>query len=197
MSKSLLSLKTFFQFFLLVGILALDQATKYWSRIRFSLPNGEPDYFQSLPIIGHWIEFRLVYNTGAAFGLKPQNFIPFLNPTLFYVIFSLVAIVFLSIYYFKLLADELAPQLGIVMILSGAFGNLIDRIQLQKVTDFIDVGIPGFAYRWPTFNIADSAVCIGMVCLLLAPLWYSRKSNTALPIGENPSSSQASIRAGE
>jgi signal peptidase II len=159
---------------LFLGTLAVDQYTKYLARANFGLPGGEPDYFKIKHIIGEWLQFRLIYNTGAAFGLKPQHFIPFLNPTLFYVLFSTVAIGFLSYLYRRLPRGDYWQKSGIVLILSGAFGNLIDRVRFEKVTDFIDVGIPGLPTRWPTFNIADSCVCVGVAMILVAS-WIPRK----------------------
>ena len=129
---------------LLAVTLALDQWTKFLARAHFGYPDGEPDYFKVKHVIGEWLQFRLIYNTGAAFGMKPQQFLPFLNPTVFYVLFSTVAIGFLLFLYRKLPREDLWQKSGITLILSGAFGNLIDRIQFQKVTDFIDVGIPGY-----------------------------------------------------
>lgn len=159
--------------------LALDQFTKLWARGRFSLPGGEPDYSESIRVIGDWLQFRLVYNHGAAFGMKPHSLLPFLNPMFFYVAFSLVAIVLLSLYYRRLGREEGAARLGIALILSGAVGNnLIDRLFMHKVTDFIDAGIPGFAPRWPVFNVADSAVSIGLMLLVFAPL-FARKTPIA------------------
>ena len=156
-------------------VLVFDQLTKYWARARYSLPNGEPDYFLSTPIVGEWVQFRLVYNFGAAFGSKPQSIAPFLHPTLFFVIFSLAAIAFLGYYYSRLGFQEKMARLGVVLILAGALGNLIDRIVMHKVTDFIDVGIPSIATRWPVFNIADSSVCVG-IALLLIPSFFPKKS---------------------
>jgi signal peptidase II len=159
--------------------LLLDQATKIWARARFSLPAGEPDYSESLRVIGDWLQFRLVYNHGAAFGMKPHALLPFLHPMFFYVAFSLVAIVLLSTYYRKLGRGEGAARMGIALILSGAVGNnLIDRLFMHKVTDFIDAGIPNFAPRWPVFNIADSAVSIGLVLLIVGPM-FTRKAPAA------------------
>ena len=155
-------------------VILLDQLTKYWVRLRYSLPNGEPDYFLSTPVIGDWLQFRLVYNFGAAFGTKPQSVLPFLHPTLFFAIFSVVAIVLLGLYYRRLGAQERTARLGIALILAGALGNLIDRMAMHKVTDFIDAGIPGFSPRWPVFNVADSSVCIG-IALLLIPSVLPRK----------------------
>lgn len=171
---------------LLLLTLAADQYTKYLARIHFGLPGGEPDYYNVKQVIGEWIQFRLIYNTGAAFGMRPQHFLPFLNPTLFYVLFSTVAIVFLTLLYRKLPRGDYWQKAGITLILSGAFGNLIDRIRFQKVTDFIDVGIPGIPTRWPTFNLADSCVCVGVAMILLAS-WIPRAP--ALPPGD-PSASK-------
>jgi signal peptidase II len=159
---------------LFAAVLAADQATKYWARLRFSLPGGEPDYVASISVIGEWLHFRLVYNYGAAFGMKPQNIVPFLHPIVFFVLFSIAAITFLGFYYRRLGADERAARLGILLILAGAVGNLIDRVALHRVTDFIDAGIPGFSPRWPVFNIADSSVCVGIALLLIPPFFARR-----------------------
>ncbi len=159
------------------GMLGLDQATKHWARLRFSLPDGNPDYFKSLPVIGDWLQFRLVYNIGAAFGMKPQSVLPFLSPTLFYALFSCAAMAFLLVYYFRLKSNESASRLGVILILAGAIGNLIDRLHFHKVTDFIDAGIPGVFPRWPTFNVADSSVCVGMGILLLFPILFKSQAN--------------------
>ena len=153
---------------LLLATLALDQWTKWLARVRFGLPGGEPDYFKVKQVIGEWLQLRLVYNTGAAFGMRPQQLIPWLNPTLFYALFSAVAIGFLIFLYRRVPRGDTWQKAGITLILSGAFGNLIDRMRFDKVTDFIDVGIPGYAWRWPTFNIADSCVCIGVAMLVFA-----------------------------
>ncbi|HKP94444.1 MAG TPA: signal peptidase II [Fibrobacteria bacterium] len=163
---------------LLLTTLAVDQWTKFLARTHFGFPGGEPDYFKIKRILGEWLQFRLIYNTGAAFGMKPQQFLPFLNPTLFYVLFSAAAIAFLVLLYRKLPREDLWQKAGITLILSGAFGNLIDRIRFQKVTDFIDVGIPGLPTRWPTFNIADSCVCVGVAMILISS-WIPRKGGGA------------------
>jgi signal peptidase II len=159
-------------------VLLFDQWTKHVMRLRYSLPGGEPDYALSTPILGEWLQFRLVYNFGAAFGSKPQGILPFLHPTLFFAIFSFVAILFLAYYYRRLGAQERTARLGVMFILAGALGNLTDRLTLHKVTDFIDVGIPGFDPRWPVFNIADSSVFVGVV-LLLIPSLFGRKQAPA------------------
>lgn len=172
---------------LFVLVLIVDQATKYWARLRFSLPGGEPDYSASLPVIGDWLNFRLVYNYGAAFGMKPQNVLPFLHPIAFYALFSAAAIGFLGVYYRRLGPSEPAARLGILLILAGAFGNLIDRISMHRVTDFIDAGIPGFSPRWPVFNIADSSVCVGIALLIIPPFFARSAPRAAAPAKETDS----------
>ena len=155
-------------------LILIDQLTKYWVRLRYSLPTGEPDYYLSTPVIGEWLQFRLVYNFGAAFGTRPQGILPFLNPTVFFGLFSLIAVACLGYYYYRLGAKEKTARLGVLFILGGAIGNLIDRMVMHKVTDFIDAGIPGVSPRWPVFNIADSSVCIG-IALLLIPSFFGSK----------------------
>lgn len=166
-------------------MLGADQLTKWWARARFSLPGGEPDYGSYIAVLGDWFHLRLVYNHGAAFGLKPHAILPFLHPMSFYVLFSLIAIVLLSLYYRRLGPGEPAARLGIAFILSGAVGNnLIDRLAMHKVTDFLDVGIPGFYPRWPVFNIADSAVTIGLALLIIPPFFARNKPDGT--VGESP-----------
>ena len=171
----------------------LDQWTKWLARIHLGGPNGELDYSKFVNVFGDWFLFRLVYNHGAAFGMRPQNLVPFLHPTVFYGILSIFAIGMLAFYFKKLPIWDTPSRYGIVCILSGAFGNLTDRLIFHKVTDFLEMGIPqafaektgianwpdalgfhipGITSRWPTYNIADSMVCIGVGLLLLAPLFH-------------------------
>jgi len=155
-----------------------DQLTKFFAIKKFSLSGGEIDYLNVQHIVGELIQFRLVYNTGAAFGMQPQKIIPFLHPTLFYTFISVIALAVLILFYLKIPPKEKWTHIGVAMITAGAFGNLTDRLRLNKVVDFIDVEFPNIAIdaftflgfhfkgiymdRWPTFNVADSLVCIGV-----------------------------------
>ena len=160
--------------FLFVFVLAFDQLTKWWARARFALPDGEPDYGNYIAVLGDWIHLRLVYNYGAAFGLRPQDIMPFLHPIVFYGIFTAIALGFLAIYYRMLGPGEPMARTGLLLILAGGLGNLIDRMTQHRVTDFLDVGIPGYYPRWPVFNVADSSVFIGVI-LLIIPAFFSKK----------------------
>ncbi|HTZ11923.1 MAG TPA: signal peptidase II [Candidatus Margulisiibacteriota bacterium] len=119
---------------------ALDQLTKYFINNRFSL-------HESLPIIKGVFHLTLVHNRGAAFGLL-QNQIPFLILTSIFAIYLI---------YSNLKAGKHGKiySLALGLILAGAAGNLIDRIFLGYVIDFLDFRI------WPVFNLADSAITVG------------------------------------
>jgi signal peptidase II len=162
-----------------VLVILFDQVTKYWARVRYSLPSGEPDYYLSTHVIGEWLQFRLVYNYGAAFGTRPQGILPFMNPTTFFLVMTVVAMACLGFYYYKLGPKEKSARFGVLLILAGALGNLIDRMSMHKVTDFIDAGIPGFSPRWPVFNIADSSVFIGILLMLIPPFFSGKKETPA------------------
>lgn len=134
-------------FFTALLIVIADQFSKLW--IRSTLLVG-----QSLPEVGF---FRLthVHNTGAAFGL-------FQNQTFALIIVALVGITVLLVYALFIYPrfPFLNSRLGISalgLVLGGTVGNLIDRLRLGYVTDFISVGI------WPAFNIADSAIVVGVI----------------------------------
>ena len=172
------------------AVVLFDQITKYWARARFSLPGGEPDYGAFIPVIGEWLQFRLVYNFGAAFGMQPQKILPFLHPAVFFTALSALAVVLFGVYYRKLGRQHAVERLGIVFVLAGAVGNnLLDRPIFHKVTDFIDIGIPGVHPRFPVFNIADISVCTGIGLLIFISL-FSRgpqsPSVSTAPTPENP-----------
>jgi len=153
----------------IVGFI-LDQITKLWAVAAFATPDGSvtPAVYN---VIGDLFRFRLAYNTGAAFSMQPQKIFPFLSPTVFYLALSTVAIVAMIFFYKKLPTWDWGSKLGISLILSGAFGNMFDRIRIDKVIDFIDWDFPDFIiHRWPTFNLADSWVCIGVVFVIFAPM---------------------------
>jgi signal peptidase II len=128
-------------------VVALDQATK--EVIRASLARGEswpdPDWF---------IRIRHVTNTGAAFGILQEQ-------TLFLIIMAFIGLAAIYLYYRYPPFEHGIVPVALGMMLGGAAGNLIDRIRLGWVTDFIDVG------PWPTFNVADSSITIGIAAILL------------------------------
>ena len=140
----------------LISILALLVIDQYSKTLVFHRLNvGE-----SIPLIKNILHITFVTNTGAAFGL-------FKSSTLVFVVISIIAIAVIATLILRSIKKGnllSRPWLnyGLVLILSGAIGNLIDRLRFSYVIDFIDVRI------WPVFNIADSAITIGTLLLLLS-----------------------------
>ena len=121
---------------------------------------------ESVPIIIGFFNLVHVRNRGMAFGLMNRSEIDF--TFYFLVAASCAAIVLLLLWFFSLKEgkSKLAP--GLSLILGGAIGNLIDRIRLHEVVDFLDFYIG--RYHWPAFNFADSAITVGtfwvFMCLI-------------------------------
>ena len=135
---------------LIIFSIVSDQLTKLWALVRFTNETGAPNH-DVINIIGELVRFQLVFNKGAAFSSRPQDLMPFLPPWLFFLLISIVA--------------------GVVMILGGAVGNFIDRMRLSMVVDFIDCDFPDFIMtRFPTFNVADSFVTVGVAIVILSPI---------------------------
>jgi signal peptidase II len=143
-----------------VGIvLGLDQATKRYIHTSFAL-------YESHAVIDGFLNLTYVRNSGAAFGFLARQEPAFLR--LFFLSVTTVALIVLVIYYTRVPWPYRLTLCGISLITAGALGNGIDRLWLGQVIDFIDVYV--HAYHWPSFNVADSAICVGVGCLLLDTL---------------------------
>ncbi len=159
-------LKAFYRSYAWVVILLfiIDIASK-WS-VQNNLTVGE-----SVSIIPNFLEVTLVYNTGAAFGMGSDGS---LLMRAIWIIISIVLSIGLSIFYWlKYENFNKIYRVGIIMMIAGAFGNLIDRafyweniVGFNGVIDWIQF-IFG-SYRFPTFNIADSSLVIGVIILIIA-----------------------------
>ena len=145
-------------FLIALLVVAADQFTKLW--IRSNLAIGE-----SLPETGLFCLTR-VHNTGAAFGLfQGQSLV--LTIVAIIAVIALIIFVLFGYHRFPFLDDRLGkPTLGLV--LGGIAGNLIDRLHLGYVTDFIDIGI------WPAFNVADSSITVGAILFAYSLLFLSK-----------------------
>lgn len=147
-----------------------DQLTKLWTLARFTNETGAPNH-DIINVIGEFVRFQLVFNKGAAFSSRPQDLMPFLPPWLFFLLISVVATVVLLWFYKSIDKRDWMSRLGVVMILGGAVGNFIDRMHLGMVVDFIDCDLPDFIMtRFPTFNVADSFVTVGVAIVILSPV---------------------------
>ncbi|MEI6516848.1 MAG: signal peptidase II [bacterium] len=139
------------------AIVILDQVTKHQVTVRFYL--GE-----SLPVIPGCFNLVHVRNTGAAWGM-------FGGYHFLLVGLSLAVLVVLIFYRRSFLTDSLVHRLSLGLMIGGIIGNLLDRIRLQYVVDFLDFHWQ--THHFPAFNVADSAICVGvglyMLSVLLAP----------------------------
>lgn len=125
---------------------------------------------QSKPVIKGFFNFTLVHNKGAAFGIGSDWSTPFFLATTFLA----MAVV---IYLLKTIKPhEVLARWGLVMILSGAMGNVIDRIRLGYVVDFLDVYYKN--NHWPVFNIADSVITVGAILFALDSFFHKKPSST-------------------
>lgn len=127
-------------------IMALDQFTKF-------LVQSRMNFGSSIVVIKGLLDISYVTNDGAAFGLFRGW-----NPI--FIMVTFIAIVFIFVYY-RQFKDDLWMRIALGFLLGGAVGNLIDRIRINQVIDFIN-------FRWwPSFNVADISVCIGAGMLLI------------------------------
>ncbi len=141
-----------------VCVLVADQATKVLAR--HLLPRDS-----SVEVIGDLVRLTYVENPGIAFGIKVGG-----GP-LFTVLIACASIALL-IYLLRNRTGSAIEQVALAITLGGAVGNLTDRVLFGKVIDFVDVDFPDFLLtRWPVFNVADTAVSIGIIVLIALVLF--------------------------
>lgn len=141
---------------LAAAIAALDQLTKAW--LTSFLAPGE-----SVDVLGDWIRLVHSQNNGGLFGLLRGQALAF-------GAVSIVVVALIVAYHWRAAASRyLSIALG--LLLGGAMGNLIDRLRLEHVVDFVDAGIGDL--RWYTFNVADAGISFAILLLLAASVWPS------------------------
>jgi signal peptidase II len=130
--------------------------------VRRSLPVHE-----SVSILPGFLDFTHVRNTGAAFGML--NAVDFPFKTAVIAIVAMGALVGVAAYARGLAHGQLLARIGLALILGGAAGNLIDRVAIGSVVDFVDVYWR--SYHFWAFNIADSAISVGVAVMILDMIW--------------------------
>ena len=139
-------------------LIGLDQLSKIWAI-------NDLKAIGSIPIIQNVFHLTYVENRGAAFGMLENNQIIF-------VIVALAASIF-GLYYLRTKKINVIGKTGIILIISGAIGNAIDRLRLGFVVDYFD-----FRIIWEyVFNIADVFVVVGTILLCIYIIFYEEKSN--------------------
>ena len=153
---------------LLVAGLALDLASKLL--VLHYLPLGG-----QVPVIPGFFNLVHVHNTGAAFGLLANWGVAFAR--LFFVGTTALVLAVVGYLWWRLPEDRWQAALGYSLIMVGALGNLVDRVRLGEVVDFLDVYWG--RYHWPAFNVADSLVCLGAGVLVWVILTEEKRADAS------------------
>ncbi|MEK6196146.1 MAG: signal peptidase II [Deltaproteobacteria bacterium] len=152
-------MKIYNKYFFLISIAALvailDQAIKL-------LVLAKIPAYGSIVVIPGFFDLTHIYNTGGAFGFLAGKSSLFRH--LFFLTASAIAMGMIVYLYLKTPREFLFLRSGLAMILGGAVGNVIDRIRLGKVVDFLDLYVKDL--HWPAFNIADSAITVGILIFI-------------------------------
>jgi len=141
---------------LAIGVILLDLWTK-------ALVLARIDLHESITVIPNFFQLVHVRNTGAAFGIganASSRIVPLLLNAGAIAVFCVVVV-----YALRSAVTDRLLQTGLHLILGGAIGNLLDRFRFGYVVDFLDVYVG--TKHWPAFNVADSAICIGIALLFL------------------------------
>lgn len=137
-----------------------DQVTKYLIQRNFEL-------YESLTIIPGLFDFRYIQNTGAAWGV-------FAGGHLWLALVSVIMLVLLVVFRKSFLSDSLLDRICMGFIIGGIIGNLIDRVRLQYVVDFLDFYWK--THHFPAFNVADSSICIGVGIYAISQFMATRNA---------------------
>ena len=131
----------------------------------------------TIPVFGNFFRLTFVENSGAVFGIDPQL------GNLTNIILTILHIIAIAVIIYLFLKNKHAlPRFSFTLILSGAFGNLIDRIIFGRVTDFLDVDFFNLTIgnwhidRWYVFNIADSCIVVGVILLIIYYLFVENSA---------------------
>ena len=144
-----------------IAIVLLDQWTK--TLVRTNIPQGASWLPDSLLWLSPYARIVHWYNTGAAFGM-------FKDASTILTVLAFIVIGAILFYYPQVSRDDWSLRLALSMQLGGAIGNLIDRLTIGHVTDFISVG------NFPVFNVADASISVGAVVLFLG-VWLQERAD--------------------
>jgi signal peptidase II len=153
-----------FELLTIAGVVGFDQLTK--EIVRRTL-----DLYDHVPVIPGFLDLTHVQNTGAAFGLLNAADFPY--KPLLRIGIAAIALIAIAAYATQLGFHERLARFGLALILGGAFGNLIDRALAGHVVDFVDV-YWGTSHFW-AFNVADAAITVGAVLVLLDMIGLGRQ----------------------
>ncbi len=154
----------------------LDQASKEWANSTLQFEPG-----RTIQVVEGYAAFSYVRNPGAAWGFLARADASFRLP--FFITVTSVAMVFMLYIFIRLEPNQRLLMVALSLILGGALGNFVDRVRFNYVVDFILLHYQ-MRFRWPTFNIADVAITVGVVLMLgemlLGP-WFQRRREAEVP----------------
>jgi signal peptidase II len=137
-------------------IVALDQVTK-------ALVDDFMTLHESRTIVEGLVRLTYVQNRGAAFGILSEAGLPY--QSLMFSVVSLLALLAIALYAWRMPVQSRLPQTALAMVMGGAVGNLLDRARLGYVIDYVDMYWG--PHHWPAFNVADSAITVGVALLVI------------------------------
>ena len=155
------------------GIIILDQVTKFYVQKALRL-------HESVVVVDGFFSLTYIRNPGAAFGFFATQTSEFRS--VFFLTVSAVALTLLVFFFLQAPKDDVCALIAISLLFGGAIGNLLDRLRLGEVVDFLDFYVDQF--HWPAFNVADSAITIGISLLMFNLFW--QKKEVAPQISEVP-----------
>ena len=147
-------------------VLVLDQLTKIYVDRTMELHS-------SITVIEGFFNITYLRNKGAAFGILADSAwrLPF------FLLVSTIAVAVILVVIKRMRDDQVLNVASLSLIFSGALGNLIDRVRLGEVIDFLDVHWRG--HHWPAFNVADSAICVGVFLLAIEMIREERREKAS------------------
>lgn len=166
---------------------AADLVSKGWATARLSGPDARTLGARKVEVIKDYFDFIYAMNPGGAWSFLRG--MPEVLRRPFFLFISAAAIVFIVSVYRRVRADQKALKWGLPLALGGAIGNLVDRIRYGSVIDFIDFYVVrpgGREHHWPTFNVADIAIVVGVGLMAADMLTSSFRSRGARPIPAAP-----------
>jgi lipoprotein signal peptidase len=165
-------------FLIIVAVLSLagDIASKSWAEKRL---DGFPGMVE---VWKDHAAFVLAKNKGGAWGLLQGTTENVRRP--FFLLVSVAAIAFIMTLYRRLLPSQRSLKWGLPLVLGGALGNVFDRVRYGHVIDFIDLHIilKGKDHHWPTFNVADIAICVGVGLMAIDMFTSKRPGRMSTPL---------------
>lgn len=157
--------KRMIAFLTAIGVFVLDRASKWQVETRVGA-------YDSIPAIPGFLNIVKSQNPGVAFGIFSEATSHHRTPVL--VAVSILAVIILAGMLWRIERQDRPTAIGLSLVFGGALGNVFDRVSRGTVTDFLDVYFG--SYHWYTFNLADTAICIGAGCMILS-IWNSRKES--------------------